>query len=129
MYSLSLWLALGALGMALGCPWVDFGAHLAPFGCHWAPCGPHGSLGGSLGVPWGSLGVPWGAQADFLRFVENWTSNSEQMCLMYCACAQNLANPPDSIKVAYGPQLVTPLPRAGSKDEVSSKETPSNEVM
>ena len=36
---------------------------------------------GSLGDPWGCLGVPWGAQGDFLRFVENWTANSEQMCL------------------------------------------------
>ena len=66
MYSLSLWLALGAFGMALGCPWVDFGAHLAPFG-----------------LPLGPLGVPWGAQGDFLGFVKNWTSNSEQMCLKY----------------------------------------------
>ena len=105
MYSLSLWLALGAFGMALGCPWVDFGAHLTPFG-----------------LPLGPLGVPWGAQGNFLRFVENWTSNSEQMCLMYRAGAQNLANqnspggpayPPDPAKVANGPQLATPLPRAG----------------
>ena len=84
----------------------------------------------------GALGVPWRAQGNFLRFVENWTSNSEPMCLMYCAGAQNLAsrnsfqadpphpdNPPE---VAYGPQLATPLPHAGGQDDVSSKETPSN---
>ena len=57
MYSLSLWLALGAFGMALGCPWVDVGAHLAPFG-----------------LPLGPLVVSWGAQGDFLGFVKNWTS-------------------------------------------------------
>ncbi len=103
MYSLSLWLALGAFGMALGCPWVDFGAHLAPFG-----------------LPLGPLGVPWGAQGNFLRFVKNWTSSySEQMCLMYRAGTQNLASrnspadPADPAKVAYGPQLATPLPHAG----------------
>ena len=92
MYSLSLSLALGVFGMALGCPWVDFGGHLAPFG-----------------LPLGPLGVPWGAQGDFLGFVKNWTSNSEQMCLIYRAGAQNLAshyspadpaNPPDPHKVA-----------------------------
>ena len=55
MYSLSLWLALGAFGMALGCPWVDFGAHLAPFGL---PLGP-------LGVPWGCLGGALGCSAQF----------------------------------------------------------------
>ena len=57
------------------------------------------------------------------------------MCLMYRAGAQNLAthyypadpvDPPDPAEVAYGPQLATPLPRAGGKDAVSSKETPSN---
>ena len=52
MYSLSLSLALGAFGMALGCPLVDFGGHLAPFGL---PLGP---------------------------LVKNWTSNSEQKCLI-----------------------------------------------
>ena len=130
MYSLSLWLALGAFGMALGCPWVDFGAHLAPFGLPLGPLeslgGPLGSLGDPLGVPWnalgGALGVAWGAHGNFIRFVRIWTSNSEQMCLMCRACAQNLAsrnspanhaNPPDPAKVAYGPQLATPLPRAG----------------
>ncbi len=47
------------------------------------------------------------------------------MCLMYRAGTQNLASrnspadpadpadPPDPAKVAYGPQLATPLPRAG----------------
>ena len=40
-----------------------------------------------LGSPRGSLGVAWGAQGDFLRFVENWTPNSEQMCLFARACA------------------------------------------
>ena len=81
MYSLSLWLALGAFGMALGCPWIDFGANLAP-----------------CGLPLAPLGVPWGAQGNFIRFVKNWTFNSEQMCLMYRAGAQNLASrnsPPD----------------------------------
>ena len=48
---------------------------------------------------------------------------------MYCAGAQNLASrnsPPDPAKVADGPQLATPLPRARGKDDVSSKETASN---
>ena len=40
-----------------------------------------------LGVPWGASGVPCSAQGDFLRFVENWTPNSEQMCPFYNACA------------------------------------------
>ena len=57
---------------------------------------------------------------------------------MYRAGSQNLASrnspadppdPPDPAKVAYGPQLVTPLPRAGGMDEVSSKETPSNKQI
>ena len=101
MYSLSLWLALGAFGMALGCPWVDFGAHFDPFGLPLAP----------LGVPWGCLG---GAQGKCLELVKEWTSNSEQMCLMYRAGAQNLASqnsqadPDNPAKVAYGPQLATP---------------------
>ncbi len=79
------------------------------------------------------MGVPWGAQGNFPRFVEKWTPNSEQMCLMYRAGAQNLASwnspldPADPHKVAYGPQLATPLPHAGGQDDVSSKETPSNQ--
>ena len=72
MYSLPLWLALGAFGMALGC---EFGGHLAP-----------------SGLPVGPLGVPWDAQDDFLGFVQNQTSNSEQMCLIYRAGAKNLAS-------------------------------------
>ena len=54
----------------------DFGAHLAFFLLHL------GFLG--TGDPWGA---PWGAQTDFLRFVENWTPTSEQMCLFARACA------------------------------------------
>ncbi len=33
---------------------------------------------------------------------------------------------PDPAEVASGPQLATPLPRAGGQDDVSLKETPSN---
>ena len=102
IYSLSFWLVSVSLGMALVCSWFDFGAHLAPLGLPLRPLGvPWGSLGGPLGipwgflggplgfpwVPWGPLGVPWGAQGDSIGVVKNWTSNSEQMCLKYCACA------------------------------------------
>ena len=53
---------------------------------------------------------------------------------MYRAGTQNLASrnsppdPADPAKVAYGPQLATPLPRGGGKDDLSSKETPSNKM-
>ena len=55
--------------------------------------------------------VWWG---DVLGFDKNWTANSEQMCPIYRAGAQNLAShysPADFVtpaKVAYGPQLATP---------------------
>ena len=57
------------------------------------------------------------------------------MCLMYRAGAQNLAphyppqDPPDPAEVAYGPQLATPLPDAGGQDDVSSRETLSNDMI
>ena len=56
---------------------------------------------------------------------------------MYCAGPQNLASrnspvdppdPADPVKVACGPLLATPLPRAGGQDDVSLKETPSNKM-
>ena len=92
--SLSSWLVLVALGLALGCLWRFW----RPLGFLFAALGPLGdpigSLGGPSGIPWGSLvgpwgclGVPWGAQGDFLRFDENWTPNSEEMCPFYNACA------------------------------------------
>ena len=62
-----------------------------------------------LGSPWGSLGVPWGAQGNFLRFVENWTPNTA-----------------DPAEAASGLQLASPLSRARGQDDVSLKETPSN---
>ena len=98
IYSLSSWLVLVALGLALGCLWrfwrplgflfAALGPLGDPIGSLEGPLGvPWTSLGGPSGVPWGSLGAPWGAQGDFLRFVENWTPNSEQMCPFYNACA------------------------------------------
>ncbi len=65
---------------SLGVPWGVLGSSFQPLR------GPLGSLG-SLGDPWGCLAAPWGAQGNFLRSVENWTPNSEQMCLMYRAGA------------------------------------------
>ena len=94
-----------------------------------------------MGSPWGSLGVPWGAQGNFIGFVKKWTSNSEQMCLKYCACACNIASrnspsdppdpadPLDPAEVASGLQLASLLPRAGGQDDVSLKETPSNKYI
>ena len=71
----------GSLWGPLGTPW-------GPSGVPWRPLGaPWGVPWGPSGIPWGSLGAPWGAQGDFLRFVENWTPNSEQMCPFYNACA------------------------------------------
>ena len=59
----------GVRGLALVCLWLECGAHLPPFGLPLDPLGP------------------LGCQNDFLRFVENWTPNSEQMCLFARACA------------------------------------------
>ena len=77
-------MALECLGLILAPTWL-------PSTCPWAPWGLHGfplgSRGAPLGIPWGSLGVPWGVQGNFLRFDENWTPNSEQMCLFAFACA------------------------------------------
>ena len=67
-----------------------------------------------------------------MRNYASWTPNSEQMCLFARACAQNIAsrnsppNPANPAEVASGPQLATPLPRAGGQDDVSLKETLSN---
>ena len=93
---------LGLFWLPVDWLWDAFGLNLGPtwlpLGCPWAPWGPHGVRGGSLEGPWevfggafggswGCLGVPWGAQGDFLKFVENWTPNSDQMCLFARACA------------------------------------------
>jgi hypothetical protein len=94
-----------ALGLALECLWRFW----RPPGFVFAALGPlgdpMGSLACPLGVPWGSLwvhlgrlGVPWGSLWGLLGrlgvpraicpdFFENWTPNSEQMCLFARACA------------------------------------------
>ncbi len=100
MYSLSLWLALGALGLILAPTWL-------PLGCPW---------------------VPWGGR-------DNFSQICQKLDLQFRA---NVSNEPrlhtkcslpefslDLAEVAYGPQLATPLPRAGGWDDVSSKESPS----
>ena len=51
-----------------------------------------GCLGVPLAVLWGPLGLPMGALGKILDFVENWTSNSEQMGRITAACRQNRAS-------------------------------------
>ena len=102
-------LALRLFARAFGSHLGAFGIPLAPFGVPWGP----------FGCPLGPLGLPGGALGHLLDFVENWTSFSEQMGRKSAASAQLQASrnsppdPPSGAEVAYGPQLATPLPRAG----------------
>ncbi len=86
---------------------------------------PLGRLGAPWAVLWRSLGHPGGTLGHLQDIVESRTSFSEQVGRISAACAQLLASrnsppdPEDPAEVAYGPQLATPLPRAGGQDAVS----------
>ena len=80
---------------------------------------------GSLGVPWGCLGVPRPIFSDLSKIGR--PIPSECVYLHAPASRNSPGNPADPPEAASGLQLATPLSRAGGQDDVSLKETPSND--
>ncbi len=96
-------------------PWCDVGVPLAPFGVPWSP----------FGCPWGPPWPSWGCLGASSRFCRKWDiifralgpylrSLRTTFSLLELSCGF-----PGFPEVAYSPQLATPLPCAGGRDDVS----------